>query len=197
MSSAVGDVLALLGIAAQLTLASVLLLAGFSKVVTPRELRQVLVRLGLANPLAGAATALVITAEIAAGAALLIVPAQAWPRALTLVLAAGFAGAGAVALLRRERIACHCFGAIGSGALGRRQLALLPAWLLVTAPAQWQPPTWEPEVGLLLVSTALLVLAALQVPRERRLRSEVTHARVALAIGMPAPSASVTEGVAS
>jgi hypothetical protein len=186
----------LLGLAAQLALASVLLLAGFSKVVRPRDLRQVLVDLGLANRLAGAATAVVIATEIAAGGALLTLPAQAWPRAVALVLAAGFADAGAIALLRRERIVCHCFGSLGSGSLGRRQIALLPVWLLLAGLAQWRPPDWGAETGLLLVSIVLLALAAMEIPRERRLRSKVTNARVALAVGMPSASASSTEGVA-
>lgn len=195
--SAMREVLTPIGIAAQVCLAVVLLLAGFSKAVKPRELRHVLVRLGLAGRAASGAAGLVIGAEITVGVALLALPAQLWPRAAALALAAGFAGAGTVALLRREPIACHCFGSLGSGSLGRRQVVLFPVWLLLAGLAQWQPPAWKMEVGLLLVSFVLLALAGLQVPRERRLRSKVAGARVALAVGMPSPSTSPTDGVAS
>jgi hypothetical protein len=189
----VGEVLTLTGTAAQLSLATILLLAGFAKAVTPRDLRGVLAHLGAAEHLAGLAATAVIAAEVTAGVGLLVLPAQSWPRVLTLGLVAGFAGAGALAMARRERITCHCLGGLGRGAvLGRRQLTLLPAWLALVAVAQWRPPTWDRETGLLVVAAVLLALAALQVPRERRLRTPVAHARVALDVGMPATR---TEGV--
>jgi hypothetical protein len=69
-------------------------------------------------------------AEILTGTAFV-----AWPSALPGALAVGllgcvFGSSAAIALWRKELVACSCFGAGGRGRLGWRQIALTPLWLL-------------------------------------------------------------------
>ncbi|MEU6035899.1 MauE/DoxX family redox-associated membrane protein [Actinomadura sp. NPDC047616] len=160
------------GSTAQVCLAAVLTYSSLAKISGLGAFREVLLRLGaggLARPLAVA----VITAELCAGVMLLAVPEAWWPRALVVLLALGFAGAGVRALALREQVHCNCFGTGGGSApLGRRQLALLPAWLAAAGLAQAGAPGWDAERGLAVLAVLLIACTGLRlVPAVRALRT--------------------------
>lgn len=188
---AVPDVL---GGAAQLVLATVFVHAATAKLRSPADLRRTLERLGVWPALAGGLAASVIAAELAAGLGLLAVPSSPWPRVLVVLLGFGFAAAGLAALASRQQIACACFGGSRPGRLGWRQVAWLPVWLALAAMAQWRPPGWSLEQGLLGVSLLALGLLAWQLPAELRIWRQLRGDR--LAVGDP-PMAPVEATVGS
>lgn len=153
---------ALLGTAAQLALGGALLIAGLAKVTSVRRLQDVLAALRFpAGVTRGGAHALVV-AEAAVGSALLLSPQTWWPRASAALLAAGFAGAGLIALSTGEQITCACFGAGTHGILGRRQVAWLPIWLAAALVAQWFPPSWTASGGGGVLAAVLLAGCAVR-----------------------------------
>lgn len=166
----------LLGSASLGLLAGAFALAGLSKAIAIRDFRWTLERLGFREAHTGPAAVGVVGAELLAAAGLLIQPAQAWPRWLVAALAVAFALAGAKALKAAEPIDCNCFGSVGRGFLGWRQIVLLPCWLVLLAMAQRSSPSWSVRQGLSLLAILILAVAYWQVlrgvPVWRRVRGE-------------------------
>jgi Methylamine utilisation protein MauE len=176
----------LVGAAAQFLLAGTFLFASLSKVLTVGTLRETVERLGVRSSVAAPVAVGVLAAELLAGIGLLLRPGDPGPRILAVVLVAAFAGAGIRALVRGERIPCACFGGDRGEALGWTQIRRLGLWLPLLAVAQWRPPPWTAQEGLLLLAVLLLGLAWLRLPapvrRWRRLRGD----RLAIAEGLQA-----------
>ena len=73
--------------------------------------------------------------EVTTAALLLTGVARPVAAALTATLGLGFGAAGLAAMRSRAPIPCACFGPLDSGMLGLRQVAFVPAWLIVAAGA--------------------------------------------------------------
>lgn len=164
---------------AQAVLCGVFLVAGVSKLRAVSDLRLTLARLGVGRTSFFAAA--LIVSELGTVAGLAVRPAAAWPRFMVAVLALAFTAAGVRALRSKREVTCACFGTLRGGALGWRQIGLLPLWLSLAAIAQWHPPSWAPETGLLGLASLMLVMAGREIlhaaPTFVRLRGD----RVAVA----------------
>ena len=155
--------------------AAVLLWAGLEKLRDVRTVSASITELGLADRVAPAAARLIILAELAV--ALLLVTAPESPIApLGLVLlGAIFTASGAIALLRDERIHCHCFGRARGSRLGWNQILAFPIWL-TAGYLTWQFATSPASVREAGVSLAIIgiIIASL---RTAALLSEFRRAR--------------------
>jgi hypothetical protein len=143
-------VLAVIGV-----MAGVLLWAGLEKARAVTPFASALQQLGGWAAITPLLARIVIAVELLTAVGLIYRPSLLALAAVT-ALAVTFAGAGLIAIVRRQRIACGCFGPLGSRVLGREQLVALPLWLGGTAFVAWQGTT--PAV---LSGTRLLVAIAL------------------------------------
>jgi hypothetical protein len=178
----------LLGAAAQLSLAAAFLWASLSKAAAQRGFRQTILQIGVPGRLTRLTASTVIGLELLAGVSLLIVPAWWWPRLLIVMLAVGFAGTGLVAVITGRRVTCRCFGDLGRGRLGWRQVALLPGWLLLAGAAQLWAPGWNVDQGLAVLAVVLFAMIALRLPTQQRAVRKVRADRIALAPGYVRPA---------
>jgi hypothetical protein len=156
--------MASLSAAVQVAIAGIFLVSGLQKAPRTNRLALTVQRLGVARALSSVAAVVVIAAELVIATSLMLVPSAAWPRVATILMATTFAGAGLIALSRRQgvRIACNCFGGGDSKALGYRQLQMLPLWIVAVLVAGWAAPTWSVEFGIGVLTVAVLTLACLQ-----------------------------------
>lgn len=168
------------GLAAQLTLAAVFLWASLAKLSATGRLSDTIGRLGVPAGLATAAAPSLVALEVAAAVGLIIGPAWWWPRVLAVLLATSFAVAGTVAVATRRTIACHCFGSVGDGVLGWRQVGLLPLWLGLAALAQRWHVAWGVDDGLGVLVVVLLALTAVRLPGHVRTVRTLRADRVAM-----------------
>ncbi len=173
-------VLVVLAGLAQLVLAGVLALSALTKAYLPARFGETLRQLGFPAALSRSGAAAVIVAELATGVALVVAPGSGWPRVAVLVLASGFAGAGAWALTTGRRVACHCFGPGQHAALGVRQLVALPGWLGLCGLAQVKPPTWTVAQGVGLLAFAVLGGGAVRIVRAWPLWQDLRADRISL-----------------
>lgn len=142
-------------LAVTVAMAAVLLWAGLEKVRAVTSFASVLRQLGVRAAAAPALAASVSVVELSAGLALIYSPSRP---ALVVVagLATAFACAGLIALHRKQRIACPCFGPYGTRALGRDQLTAFALWIGGVA-ILWSHPRTMPTVS----PAALLAVVAL------------------------------------
>lgn len=171
-------------IASYVLLAGLLAFAGLAKAVDLRSLTHTLERLGVRPSWTGLTAVGVVIAECAAVVGLMVSPSQTWPRVLVTALFTAFAAAGVRGLLTPQRIPCHCFGAARPGRqrglLGWRQVAMLPACLLIITLASHNPPAWNTRQGLLGLAALLTVLACSKIPVNLRLWRRLRGDRIAL-----------------
>ena len=165
---------------AQLVLAGVLTLSALSKSYRPSRFGMTLRELGLPRGLSTSGAAVLIVAELATGVTLVVAPGAGWPRVAVLVLAVGFAGAGAWALATGRRVACHCFGPGQHTTLGVRQLVVLPGWLALCGLAQVEPPTWTAAQGLGLLAFIVFGGSAVRLVRAWPLWQDLRADRISL-----------------
>lgn len=112
-------------------------------------------------------------------ATLLVAPLPGWSApAFVAALFAGFGVVGAVASTRESPVRCSCFGA-GSAALGKRQVLMVPLWIIVCLVASLHPPE-SPDKALLLITIAALAASSMAARRAlpefrqlRRLRAAI------------------------
>lgn len=126
--------MAILALVIQLGAALVLLLSGALKLAEPSGIVRTIQALGLPGDARRQAAALGLVELITAGA-LVLAPGSLAAGGLVLALGLAFAVAGAIALAGRIDVHCACMGEGFSGRLGWRQVALLPAWVLVAGAA--------------------------------------------------------------
>lgn len=150
-----------LAIAAALTTAAVLLRAVAGKVRRPGDLAATMTRLGVPRVAAVPAAVILISAELAAAAALLFRPDASLTQLAVVTLAAVFAAAGLRAMWIGERVACNCFGA-GGGALGLRQVLLLIPWAAAAAILRAGARAPSAETGAAFFATIAVGIAALE-----------------------------------
>lgn len=162
-------------------LAGTFVIAAVSKARAVRSLGTTIVSLGTPSWLARPTAIAVVAGEGAAAVGLAVVPTAWWPRLLVVVLAAGFAGAGAVALLGHRRISCSCFGSLSGARLGWRQITLLPLWWGLAGLAQGWAPAWNVTVGVLGLDVVVIGLLARALITQRRLWRAVRGSRLAAA----------------
>jgi methylamine utilization protein MauE len=146
---------------------AVLTWAGLEKARDRRPLAATIVALGLPPGLAAAGATLVPVAELATVLAVVAGAPPVVTFALFAALGTGFAAAAVRSLASGAPVACACFGSSGT-ALGWRQLAALPLWL-VAGWATTALPVAGPADRLAIFASGMLVLvAARAVPAIRR-----------------------------
>jgi hypothetical protein len=164
-----------------LAMASVLLGAALEKARHLSSFASSLRELGL-NRAVTAAAAGAIALELIVSLAIVFRPHSSIAAGGVAVLAIAFAAAGIVAMRQPGSIRCHCFGAHGSGTLGKNQLYAFPFWLAGAALLWSQPPVpagWRPAmfaaVGLTLAAVRgwSAVSEALRARGDRRSAKEM------------------------
>lgn len=175
------DVVAWFGAGAQLALGGVFLWAALSKTLALKGLREAIGGLGAPAGVTRLAAPAVVAVECLTGVGLLLVPGSSVPRAVVVLLAVGFAAAGGTAIVTKRRIACNCFGSLGRGMLGRRQLAQFPLWLGLAGIAEWGTPVWSRTDGLLVLAFVLFGMCAVRLPGLLKPIRKLRADRIALA----------------
>ena len=169
----------LIPVAAMITaviMAALLLRAGLEKVIELGSAAATVSALGIPPGWAGPVAGCLAISEVTIALGVLFAPHSPWIQACLLGLGGAFALAGLVALLRKRRIRCNCFGSGAAGAfLGPAQILALPAWLgaalILHLGVEQAPPL---ETGALLLAAVGLAIATLKVPA---LRHAVREAR--------------------
>ncbi len=128
---------AMLGVAVQAISAALLLIAGAQKLAAPSRFEETLRALGL--PLVRSLVVAVPLVELLTASLILVRLSPQIAAALTVILGGSFGGAGLVALLQRKTVQCACFGPMGKGTLGIRQVAAVPLWLTAAAATLYLP----------------------------------------------------------
>ena len=149
-----------------MVMAAVLLWAGLEKIVDLRATASTVSALGVPARWADRAAGVVPLAEVVTALGVLFAPHSRGALAGVVALGGAFALAGLVAMLRKERIRCNCFGSSGAGVyLGAAQILALPAWLgaalILHYGAAQSPPL---TTGALLFAAVGLAIATLKVP---------------------------------
>jgi hypothetical protein len=152
----------ILVLAVTLVMAFVLLWAGLEKAARLSSLAGTLHQLGMPESGARVVAPLVVVVELSVALGLIFRPLSIATLTGVLALAAAFAISGLIALRRKEKIRCGCFGPHGAH-LGKNQLAALPVWFGAVTLVWLNGPThssdWQSASGLALVA---LMMAALR-----------------------------------
>ena len=111
-------------------LASVFLWTGLSKMTNLEATASTIRALHASLKWSRHVAALIALAEVAAAVGLVFAPNSLFTVVTVCTLAGSFALAGCLAVVRKDRIRCYCFGTSPAGAyLGWKQLAALPLWM--------------------------------------------------------------------
>lgn len=139
----------------QVGTAVLLVWAGASKLAEPAPIRTTIAALGV--PWAPGVAMVLGLAELAAGSALVLLPGSLLTALPIICLACAFGAAAALALVRKVQVDCACLTAAASAPLGWRQLAALPAWIVVAATVL-VVPAWLPaeRVTLALLTWSIV-----------------------------------------
>jgi hypothetical protein len=153
-----------LGVCAVLVMAAVLLWAGLAKFTNLGGFAATLQALGVPADRSRRASALVASSEVLTALGVLFAPHWRGTLAAVVALGGAFALAGLVAVLRKERIHCNCFGpGAAGGYLGLTQVLALPAWVGGAWALHDGFPTPLPlAAGAALFAVSGLAIAALQ-----------------------------------
>jgi hypothetical protein len=110
----------------------------------------------------------------------LFAPQARWTQAAIVALGGAFALAGLVAVLRRERIRCNCFGSGATGGyLGLTQVLALPAWVGGAWILSYGLPTpWPLATGASAFAAVGLAIATLQAVTLWKVASEARGDRL-------------------
>lgn len=153
----------ILVLAVTLGMASALLWAGLEKVGHLSSVAAMLHQLGMPEIGARVVAPLVVAAELSVALGLFFRPSSVVTLTGVLALAAAFAISGLIALVRKQRIRCGCFGPHGGAHLGKNQLAAFPLWfgavMLVWSYGPTHSSDWQGASGLAVVA---LMMAALR-----------------------------------
>jgi hypothetical protein len=116
------------GLCVAMVMAAVLLWAGLAKFASPGRFAATLQALGVPAKWSHRFSGLVPLAEVLTALSLLFAPYWLWTQLAVVALGGAFALAGLVAMLRKQRILCNCFGSSATGSyLGLTQILALPA----------------------------------------------------------------------
>jgi hypothetical protein len=156
-------------------MAVVLLWAGLAKCANLDGFAATLQALGVPAPWSRRVAGLVPLSEVLTALSVLFAPHWRGTPVAVVALGGAFALAGLVAVVRRQRIRCHCFGAATGGYLGRTQVLALPAWVGGAAILDLSFPTPLPlTAGAALFAASGLAIATL---KAAALRTVVHEAR--------------------
>ncbi len=195
-------------LAARLVLAGIFIVAGVGKLLDLPGSRRALLDFGVGESLVGFGAVALPVIELATAAALLVRPSAKWGAVAALLLLVVSSVGIVNALARGKTPDCHCFGNIHSAPASRRQivrngvLAALAGFVVVAGSGSATDlgiathGASAPVVLLLFGSTFSLLVAVLQLWRERRrLREELVGVRrianavpPGLAVGALAPA---------
>jgi hypothetical protein len=169
-----------LGLFVALAMATVLLWAGLAKFTHLRGIASTLQALGVPAGWSHRASGLVPLSEVLTALGVLFAPNSPWTLAAVVALSGAFALAGLVAVLRKERIPCHCFGASAPGRyLGRTQILALPVWVGGALSLHFGIPSPLPlATGASLFAAAGLAIATLQAVLLRKVVREARGDRL-------------------
>ena len=152
-----------MGFLAEVTTVAVgglLLFAGAVKIVSPSGLTDTLMQLGFGSTWARSLARFVPVLELLGGLAVVVIRGIV---GATFVLSLGllFLVAGLLAVVRRTRADCNCFGThLLDGQLGARQVWQLPLWIVVATIVASTPEVTFDRRVLALGISALLACAA-------------------------------------
>jgi uncharacterized membrane protein YphA (DoxX/SURF4 family) len=137
----------ILVVAVTLLMASTLLWAGLEKARSLRSVARTLHRLGMPESGSRLVAPLVVAVELGVALGLIYRPRSIVTLTGVLALATAFAISGFMALRRKEKIRCGCFGPHGGAHLGWNQLASLPVWFSAVALVWLNGPTHSSDDG--------------------------------------------------
>lgn len=154
-----------LSMAVALFMASILLWAGLEKARNLQGVSSTFTALGFAGWMAKPFAALLAITELSVALGLLFSPDSAATQGGVVILAGGFAVAGAIALKRKRLIRCNCFGAGSSSYLGKKQMIALLPWLGAVGLVRLGVPESQPVFnGATYFAVAALTISFLRAP---------------------------------
>ncbi len=163
---------AILGIGVQVVTATLLIVAGAQKLAAPDRFEETLRAIDL--PLVRSLVVGVPLMELLTASLILVRPFPLLAAVLIVILGGSFGAAGLMALLQRKTVQCACFGPLGDGTLGTRQLAAVPLWLIAAASTLYLPgvsgATGVAVIAALALSVGIAVASYLLI----RLRSRAS-----------------------
>src|SRR5512143_2751404 len=176
-------------LSARLVLAAVFLVAGFAKLADRDGAREATRAFGAPDAIAGALSALLIIAELAAGALLIPSATARLGAALAALLLLIFIAGISRSMLRGEAPDCHCFGQLHSAPAGPKTLArnaLLSALagFVITGGAGTSATAWVRALSMLRRHGELLLRV-----------DALEQALVEHGVAIPTPSAAALEGL--
>jgi hypothetical protein len=168
------------GLCAAMVMAAVLLCAGLAKFTNLGGIASTLQALGAPATWSHRVSGLVPFSEVLTALGVLFAPHSGWTLVAVVGLGGTFALAGLVAVLRKERIRCNCFGPSAAGAyLGLTQILALPAWVCGALTLHYGIPSPLPlATGASLFAAAGLAIATLQAVLLRKVVREARGDRL-------------------
>lgn len=157
----------------QVCAALILVTAGIGKLAVPRDFGATVRDLGAPVRLVTLTLPLL---EIVAGTLIVADPTSVVTAVLSGGLVCAFAWAGGTALVRRRLMVCSCFGGLSRGALGWRQVALLPAWSVALTAMHAIGPGIRGVQGVLWLTLAIVVTCTVLAVRHRDMALEAHRA---------------------
>jgi Methylamine utilisation protein MauE len=170
----------ILGPCIAMVMASILLWAGLAKCASLREFASTLQALGVPARWSRSFSSLAPLSEVLTALCLLFAPHWRWTLIAVVALGVAFALAGIIAMLRKRRILCNCFGSsAASGYLGLTQILALSAYAGGASTLYYVIPAPLPFAeGALLFAASGLAISALKVAALRKVVSEARGDRL-------------------
>jgi hypothetical protein len=169
-----------LGLCVAMVMAAVLLWAGLAKFTNLGGIASTLQALGAPATWSHRASGVVPLSEVLTALGVLFAPHSRWTLVAVVALGGAFALAGLVAVLRKERIRCDCFGPGATGGyLGLTQILALPAWVGGVSILYYSIRTSLPlATGASLFAAAGLITATLKAVALRKVVREARGDRL-------------------
>jgi hypothetical protein len=169
-----------LGLCVALVMAAVLLWAGLAKFTSLNKFASTLHTLGVPAAWSHRFSVLVPLSEVLTALGVLFAPHWCWTLVAVVALSGAFALAGLVAVLRKQRIRCNCFGSSTTGGnLGLTQVLALPTCVGGVLILHYGIPTPLPLAeGASLFAACGLAIGALKTKALRKVVSEARGDRL-------------------
>lgn len=122
--------MATVGMCVAMFMSAILLWAGLAKSTNLGTVASTIQDLGVPAKWSNGISCFVSVSEVMIALGVTFAPNSGWTLIGVVVLGGAFALVGLVAMFRKKRIRCNCFGATEAGGyLGIRQVFALPAWV--------------------------------------------------------------------